>query len=315
MYDPLINYDFMEKIDILLACYNGEKYIEQQIYSILTQTHANWELIIHDDGSDDRTVEIVKTFCQSDPRIRLVEDKIILKNAAKNFLHLLSYSTSSYACFCDQDDIWFENKLSSLYASIKDSNSVLPTVVFSNAYVWTSDEGIRGMATMVFPHNLEELLYLNCGIQGASSIFNLSMINIMRRQYKHIAMHDHLLTLAGAALGEIKYISKPLMLYRQHDKNVTGKTDTTFKDKIRRFIFPSQIPVIDQSHFEGVRAFYDVHQDELSVTTKKILNFYLNSPSMNNRDRLIGIFKNRYSIYQSRLLLFAKLLIRPYFNK
>ena len=109
----------MSKIDILLATYNGEKHIKAQILSILAQDNENWNLIIHDDGSTDNTINIIKGFCAIDNRINLIEDNIRFGNPANNFLHLLKKSTANYIMFCDQDDIWFDNKLSLMYSEIR----------------------------------------------------------------------------------------------------------------------------------------------------------------------------------------------------
>jgi len=99
-------------IDILMATYNGEKYIENQILSLQQQTHKNWILYIRDDGSTDSTLEILENFSKNDNRIKIIKDSLGCNlGAGKNFLTLTKYSLSEYVIFCDQDDIWFERKL------------------------------------------------------------------------------------------------------------------------------------------------------------------------------------------------------------
>ena len=104
-----------KKIYILLATYNGEKYIKAQIHSLLCQTYEDWNLLIHDDGSNDNTVNIIKKLQEKDERIILIEDGIKCGGAGANFLHILkNYSTADYITFCDQDDIWLETKIEEL---------------------------------------------------------------------------------------------------------------------------------------------------------------------------------------------------------
>ena len=93
----------MAKVDILLATYNGAKYIRSQIMSIICQSFEDWRLIIHDDGSTDETVAIIKRIV--DPRIVLIEDEKKFGNPCGNFLYLTQFIESPYAMFCDQDDI------------------------------------------------------------------------------------------------------------------------------------------------------------------------------------------------------------------
>ena len=81
-------------IDILLATYNGEKYIDTQISSIVNQTFSDWKLYIHDDGSSDSTVEKLKDWQSRDSRINFIDDGVIFHNPGKHFMHLLNFSNS-----------------------------------------------------------------------------------------------------------------------------------------------------------------------------------------------------------------------------
>ena len=90
---------------VCMATYNGEKYIAAQIISILAQIGPDDELIISDDGSTDKTVEIIKTF--RDPRIKLYQDHVF-RDPIKNFQHALTKSSGRYIFLADQDDVWME---------------------------------------------------------------------------------------------------------------------------------------------------------------------------------------------------------------
>ena len=111
----------MEKIDILLATYNGEKYIKEQIDSILNQSYTNFNLIISDDSSTDSTVEILKEYEKKDERIKLIVQKENL-GYIKNFEYLLTQVNSKYYMFSDQDDFWVNDKVLKSYNKLVKEN-------------------------------------------------------------------------------------------------------------------------------------------------------------------------------------------------
>ena len=99
------------QVEILMATYNGEKYIGEQIESILSQSYTNWIIRISDDCSKDKTAEIIKKYAEEYPeKIEIIENKSPSGSAKNNFFRLLGISTGEYIMCCDQDDIWKENK-------------------------------------------------------------------------------------------------------------------------------------------------------------------------------------------------------------
>ena len=104
----------MKKITVLLAAYNGEKYLEQMIDSIIAQDHTDWHLVLSDDGSDDRTPEILKKYSESMPdQITLYRSGTRFGNPQQHFLHLIDrFHDTPYVMLCDQDDVWDEDKIS-----------------------------------------------------------------------------------------------------------------------------------------------------------------------------------------------------------
>jgi len=102
------------KVQILLATFNGEKYLREQLDSILNQEYKSWELLIHDDGSIDNTISILNEYQNNYPKkIRLLIDQEIFSSASKNFFHLIKNRSrkANLYCLCDQDDIWHKSKL------------------------------------------------------------------------------------------------------------------------------------------------------------------------------------------------------------
>ena len=126
------------KITTILCTYNGAAYIEQQLQSIIKQSQEVDEIIICDDGSTDKTLEIIATFMKYKPtKIQLYVNKETLR-VNKNFEKALRLSTGDYIFFSDQDDIWETNKVELILKIFKEN----PTAqgVFSNAHL-IDDEG------------------------------------------------------------------------------------------------------------------------------------------------------------------------------
>ena len=104
----------IQKVQILLATYNGEKFLRDQLDSIINQEYKSWELLIHDDGSVDNTTSILNEYQKSYPKkVKFLNDQKIFSSASKNFFHLIKHRSkeANLYCLCDQDDIWHKSKL------------------------------------------------------------------------------------------------------------------------------------------------------------------------------------------------------------
>lgn len=303
----------MVRVDILMATYNGESFIEAQILSLLAQSFHDWRLIIHDDGSSDNTIKMVKKFASNDSRIKFIEDGIKCGGAASNFMHLLQFSTAEFIMFCDQDDIWFDNKVACHLEAIKKRNNQIPQVVYSNSYVWIANEGIKGLSTLTFPEKINQFLFLNSGMQGCVAIFNKTMRDVLVSFNGRLAMHDHILHLAGLCLGEVEYLPVSLMLYRNHENNVTGETAIKSID-VKKLIKNKVLPVVDINHYEAALDFYNIFNFQIKNDVKLNLQVYFKMVDMNLANRLLMIIKSDFQLFNSRFRLIVKLLLRPYIN-
>lgn len=124
-------------------------------------------------------------------------------------MHLLSLSTSSYICFCDQDDIWIENKLSTLLNKFKEST--IPTALVSSGYLFQSDtNNILGKLNYRI-RNLSELLFVNGGIHGSRCMINSAIREQMLRYSGTLNMHDHLMSQIACSFGNIEYVDVPFL--------------------------------------------------------------------------------------------------------
>lgn len=219
-----------DTIAILLSTYNGEQYLEEQIDSILIQDYKNWILYIRDDGSNDGTVDIIKQYVVKHTNIQYVEDDL-KRGAAAGFLHLLKKIESKYYMFCDQDDVWFSSKISSLYNLLKNSETNLqtPILVFSDSEV--VDQNLNPIQNSFWGYNKihPKFLFLNKNFinvfnstAGCTMLFNNSVKELIDFKKKNIIMHDWYIMILALKYGKIQYLDYALMLYRQHGNNVIG---------------------------------------------------------------------------------------------
>ena len=300
-------------VDILMATYNGEAFVGEQIESIIRQTYTDWRLLVHDDGSADATKAIVKKYADEDNRIRLIEDGIVGLGVARNFIHLLEYADAEYIMFCDQDDIWLPDKTQRMTDEIGKKDSNTPQVVYSNAYLWSPTKGIiSDRNTLTYPKSLRQMLFLNTGIQGAASIFNTRAKELLMHPLRYYAMHDHALLLCMITMGEVSYMDEPLMYYRQHDHNVTGNAPGSMKKKTMQMWQNRHVPVVSREHLEGLQAFFEVWKDKLTAEDRAVIEIFMSLPERSFVQRVYNICKYRFCIFDSTLLLLAKLCLRRY---
>lgn len=294
-------------IDILLATYNGGRFIENQLLSIFSQNFKHWRLIVHDDGSSDDTMLILKKYQSLDSRIFIIEDGVICGSAAKNFLHLLSHAHAEYIIFCDQDDIWFESKLRVLFDSIKSEDKA--AAAYCNAFAYDGTQITKNKITLYERDSLENSLFLNGGIQGCSLMFNRALLNEVIDFPADIIMHDHFITIAAVSFGKLKYIDLSLMLYRQHDNNVTGNVPVSFADRIRSFLNQA-VPILDRKHYEANKSFYQQFRQKFTPQQAIIFEAYLKFPEMSMVGKVFTIFKYNFRIGRSRTFLLLKLIFK-----
>jgi len=219
-----------DKIAILLSTFNGELFLGKQIDSILEQDFKNWELFVRDDGSKDSTINIIKKYSKENENVHFIEDSKRL-GAAQSFLHLLQIVDATYYMFCDQDDIWYKNKISTVFKIIKNAEieGEFPTLVFSDATVVDQDLKIIDSSFWHYNKIPPNLLlsnpdYINVynAAPGCTMIFNNKLRRLVNFQSKTILMHDWYLMILALQYGKVHFSEEPLLMYRQHINNVVG---------------------------------------------------------------------------------------------
>ena len=225
-------------IAILMATFNGEKYIREQLDSLIAQSCADWTLFVNDDGSSDSTLEILSEYSRLDNRI-VVLDLPKKGDACSNFLSLLAEVDAQYYMFCDQDDIWHDDKIEvSLSAMCNDK----PMIVHTDLRMVDAQGHCIAESfwkySRIFPHAITEFRHYasTCVATGCTMLFNRSAKDCVVFNPRHARMHDAWVTLCVAKQGGIVLaLSRPTIDYRQHDSNSIGAPDQkrfTFKYKL-----------------------------------------------------------------------------------
>ena len=222
----------MPEIDILMAVKDGEKYIAEQIDSILEQTFQNFRLLIRDNGSSDNTPAIIAEYEQKYPdKVQAVHDDVDCTNSfTKNFMQLLTYAKADYVMFSDSDDVWLPYKVQVSLWHMKDAerrNPGKPVYIFSGLNV--VDENLQSMDIIleVNPHKTEyqkvtNLLLSNI-VSGCTSILNKALYSKCKGYIERMPFaHDSFLAALASASGVVEHIPAAMMLYRQHKHNVSG---------------------------------------------------------------------------------------------
>jgi len=300
-------------IDILMATYNGGKYLRNQLLSLQQQTYKDWILWVRDDGSTDDTMVILLGFAESDSRIKIVENSSRQRlGPGRNFLGLTKYSNADYVIFCDQDDIWFEKKLEILVGfAEKNFDADTPCLVYCDAYGYSDAEGVIIIDSVSRSHAkyLRDFLFINSGYQGSSMFFNRRLCMMAAEYRANYYMHDDVVALLAHCFGRVCFMPKKLMLYRQHESNATGNINNDFSSHLRR-IFNRNLYVLSAKHYSEKKSFYSAYKDDMDDNSNRLFAAYLSFPQKGLFERILIIILHRFSIGGSMSRLLIKTILR-----
>lgn len=215
----------MENIAVLLSTYNGEKWVNEQLDSILHQKNVEVTLYIRDDGSTDKTVSIIKEYKEKYSNIVLWEEENI--GWGKSFMELLSrVKGHSFYCFADQDDIWLDNKLNRAIEMINKSHTNSPMLYYS-AMTLIDKEGkyikkVQDYKPWSVGKNKISASCINNLCCGCVMVFNdgLRELCIIPKDKTNIS-HDTYIGAVAVTVGNIIYDKESFILHRIHEKNAT----------------------------------------------------------------------------------------------
>ena len=227
-----------KKIDILMATYNGEKYLGEQLDSIINQTYHNWNLLIRDDNSTDKTLEIIQNYHKKDKRIKILKDNKGNIGIVRNFEELLKSSESEFIMFSDQDDIWVENKLD-MYLKMIEKIKNKGFMIHSDAILFDKNKSNILKDTFISKKAINrglENVFFNYFVQGATILISKEIKNFILPFPKEVYLHDRYIHLISELFFERVFINQPLIYYRQHDNNQIGATSSLKKLLSKRSI-------------------------------------------------------------------------------
>ena len=220
-----------DKIAILMATYNGEKYICQQIDSILSQTCKDWELYIHDDGSTDNTIAAVESYVEKYPnKIHLIDGKST-GGAKYNFFYMFGQVEAPYYMTCDQDDVWLDKKIELTYGKMLavENKADVPCLVYTELRVVDSElntiaDTMSGYQSLDCHKRTINQFILQNSVTGCTMMVNRALRDKMLRitDIDNTIMHDWWAALVAAQFGKTAFIDEPTILYRQHGDNSLG---------------------------------------------------------------------------------------------
>lgn len=220
-----------DKIAILMATYNGEKYICQQIDSILSQTCKDWELYIHDDGSTDNTIAVVESYVEKYPnKIHLIDGKST-GGAKYNFFYMFGQVEAPYYMTCDQDDVWLDKKIELTYDKMLtiENKADVPCLVYTELRVVDSElntiaDTMSGYQSLDCHKRTINQFILQNSVTGCTMMINRALRDKMLHitDIDNTIMHDWWAALVAAQFGKTAFIDEPTILYRQHGDNSLG---------------------------------------------------------------------------------------------
>ena len=218
-------------VQILLATYNGEEFLQEQLDSLFGQSCQDFEVLVGDDGSIDSTLAIIDKAVSKRPHQIRVVYRAAVGGAARNFMRLVASADAPYVMFCDQDDVWLADKVSTLLAKIKEVEAAYPTTpVLVHSDLAVVDQQLRPIHPSFFDYQridparnaFADVLLRNCAT-GCAAIANRNLVTLVKDDPADMMyMHDWWFAIAAAARGRVAHVAKATVLYRQHESNAIG---------------------------------------------------------------------------------------------
>lgn len=290
------------KIAILMATYNGEKNLNQQLNSILKQTYQNFVLFISDDHSSDNTLNIIRHYEKIYPqKIFLIKNDNNIRGVKSNFANLIRYvqtnclNSFDYFMFSDQDDFWKSNKIAVSIRSLIYQH--MPTLVHTDLTVVDQNLKLINRSFVKMSkinganHNLKRLLIQN-NVVGCTMAWNKALMKIIQPDFTGSVMHDWFIALIAYCFGKIIFIPKSTILYRQHKNNLIGAKNVLV-DAMYKLMNLKKVKQSLNNTF--IQAQFLKENYNLNSKSTKIINDYIDIIMHRRKiDRIFIILKKGY---------------------
>ena len=281
-----------KKIDILMATYNGEKYLVEQLDSIINQTYYNWNLLIRDDNSTDKTLEIIQNYHKKDKRIKILKDNKGNLGIVRNFEELLKSSESEFIMFSDQDDIWVKNKLD-MYLKMIEKIKNKGFMIHSDAILFDKNKSNILKDTFISKKAINkglENVFFNYFVQGATILISKEIKNFILPFPKEVYLHDRYIHLISELFFERIFVNKALIYYRQHGDNQIGAKNTVRELLSKRYF--------DERDRQLIKVIYNKYGSLLTEDKRKLIEEYFKITDIekNRFNRFLNLKKSKISI-------------------
>lgn len=278
----------MKQICIIMAVYNGEAYLAEQIDSLLRNSCQNFTLHIFNDHSQDRSKIIIDEYAGKYPDKIYAHHHTENHGVIRNFLEGTQIMDADYYMFCDQDDVWMPDKIKRSMDAMEQLESTAgnqPCIVFGDAKM--VDQDLQELAPSFqrqSGYHTDALdpahILMENKLNGCSILFNRSLQQMLTVFPPEIRMHDWWIALIGSFFGKIFYLDEPLLLYRQHEKNVVGGSSFITYIQNRLTHMRKQRKALYDTCVQAA-AFEMVYQDKLSAEQKKLIQAFATLPEKN----------------------------------
>lgn len=281
-------------VAILLAVYNGEKYLKEQIESILSQSFTDFKIIIRDDGSTDSSPAIIESYCKDFPQKIFVLSGKPTGSAAKNFAALLEVCDEEYIMFCDQDDVWLPDKIEKTLAAMKEAETggQIPVLVHSDLKVVDQNLSVISPSFFDFQQlkqgrvTLPRLLVQNY-VTGCTVMINRALKEKCGKIPDNCIMHDWWLALVAILFGKLICIEQATMLYRQHaDNQVGAKASYGISFIKRKLATLDKVRENYNATYSQARLLLDSYKNSMDASSREIIEKYCSMQSMRKCNRI-----------------------------
>ena len=278
------------RVLVLMSTYNGAAYIRQQIDSILAQDACEVGILIRDDGSTDGTQDIMHEYASRHDNIFIVDGPNV--GCAQSFMSLVyeaanTYSQYDYYAFCDQDDVWLINKLSSAIDKLDITDSTKPSL-YLGAYQMVDAELNPITTFLSVPAINLPAAFASNSATGCTMVFNRALLMALStKRPEYMIMHDYWAYLVCLAIGGfVCYDHTPYILYRQHGHNaIGGLGDSLFKKwsvRIRKLFLAG-----DRFKSRMAQQLLNCYQGQMASDDIRFLCDIVNQKSFAAKKRLI----------------------------
>lgn len=285
-----------------MAVYNGEKYLSEQIDSILAQSAGEWHLYICDDGSSDDSFRIASEYAEKYPhRITAMKNEKPSGSACANFMVMLKGSEAEYVMFSDQDDFWHPHKIKLTFEKMQELESEYgdsPLLVHTELEIADRELNVISPSFTKFQgldpgkRSLNRLLCQN-NITGCTVMINRALANIIRdAPPEKMLMHDWWAGLAAAAFGHIGFVETPTIKYRQHGGNQVGAVRNGSLSGILHIISRREHTKKRlEAAYTQAESFYGFYRQRLDAQSRDILEKYTDIPNNSKLMRAARLIK------------------------